>query len=173
MSKTAAGPYRSEKKIQFNLGKFSEASQASGFEIRIRQLDIRLPNINEARESIEHIIQTKLPESADNCKYAGKGSMGWGISWAYFEIPRTNLELLLDDCNSLPDTAVLGQDAGPKWNIEHPGDELDWWKPAELRNRKYAGKEKGTQPLLNRRIDICVGQIKDDLMGVYLVYHVD
>jgi hypothetical protein len=129
------------------------------------------------RKAIEHIIQAELPESVDNCRHDWKGSMGSGVAWAYFEISKTDLTLLLDKCDALPDSSELGQHAGPKWNIEHPGEELGWWKPSELNKRQYAGKEEGLQPLSisisGCRIDICVGEIDNNLMGVYLVYHVD
>jgi hypothetical protein len=125
------------------------------------------------QKAIEHIIQATLPESVGNCKYDGKGFMGSGVAWAYFEIPKTDLTLLLDKCDALPDSSELGQDADPKWNIEHPGEGLGWWKPSELNNRQYAGQEEGAQPVFGRRIDICVGEISKNLMGVYLVYHVD
>ena len=145
-----------------------------GFDIGAHEFPLESITYNgKDRKAIEHIIQVELPESVDNCKHDGKGFMGSGVAWAYFEIPETDLMFLLNKCDALPDSTELGQHAGPKWNIEHPGKELGWWKPLELKNQQYAGKEEGAQPVFGRRIDICVGEINKDLMGVYLVYHVD
>ena len=49
----------------------------------------------------------------------------------------------------------------------------DWWKPLELSQRQYAWYEKfGNSPMPHGpQMDICVGQIEDDLMGFYFVYH--
>ena len=138
---------------------------------------------NPQKERIERIIGVELPESAGNCRYDSKDyGMGNGIGWGYFEISNADLPGLLDATNNLPDAAELGQDPVARENIERAmqqaGVSITWWKPLTLRKRQYAEKIIGSEKvtgnmgiLMLPQIDICVGEIRDDLMGVYLVYH--
>jgi len=104
--------------------------------------------------------------------------MGHGIGWGFFEISRADLQYLLDASDNLPDATELGQDPGARENIERAmqqaGKSITWWKPLTLRKRRYAEKIIERMGLVgNRQIDICAGEIRDNLMGVYLVYHCD
>ena len=138
---------------------------------------------NPEKERIERIIGAKLPESAGNCRYDSKSyGMGNGIGWGYFEISWAELPGLLDATDNLPDASELGQDPGARENIERAmqqaGVSITWWKPLTLRKRQYAQKIIGSEKvtgnlgiLMLPQIDICVGEIRDGLMGVYLVYH--
>jgi hypothetical protein len=134
------------------------------------------------KKMIEHIIAAKLPESARNCRFHSKGRMGRGTCWAYFEISRGDLPALLDSTDHLPDSSELGQDPGIKFNIEQyveqEGESIAWWKPLTLQKRQYAQKVIGSDNVTGffelfmlPPIDICVGEIRDNWMGVYLVYH--
>ena len=137
---------------------------------------------NPHKKYIEHIIGTKLPKSARNCRYHSKGAMGSGTCWAYFEISRADLPVLLDSTDHLPGISELGQHPGIKFNIEQylerTGESLAWWKPLTLKNRQYAQKLLGGenvkdffQRMMLPAMDICVGEIRADWLGVYLVYH--
>jgi len=131
------------------------------------------------KESIEHIIGVKLPESVRNCRYHSKDyGMGSGVGWGFFEIPRLDLLQLLEASEKLPDASELGQNPGARENveraIEQTGESITWWKPLALEKRQYANKVLDSLgPVWSRQIDICAGEIRDDLMGVYLVYHCD
>ena len=134
---------------------------------------------------IEHIIGTKLPESVRNCRYHSKSyGMGRGTGWGYFEISRGALPALLDASDNLPNVSELGQNSGIRFNIEkyleRTGESITWWKPLTLQKRRYAqkiiGSEKVTESFaisMLPAMDICVGEIRDAWMGVYLVYHCD
>ena len=134
---------------------------------------------NAQRDRIERIIGVKLPESVRNCRYDSENyGLGHGIGWGYFEISRTNLRTLLDTTDNLPDVSELGQDPGARENIERAmqqaGKNITWWKPLMLQKRRYAEKIIESLGLVGiRQMDICIGEIRDDLMGVYLVYHCD
>ena len=103
-------------------------------------------------------------------------------TWGFFEISSSDLPGLLDASDNLPDASELGQDPGARENIERAmqqaGVSITWWKPLTLRKRQYAEKIIGSEKvtgnlgfLMLPQIDICVGEIRDGLMGVYLVYH--
>ncbi|MFH1717337.1 MAG: hypothetical protein ABIF19_08310 [Planctomycetota bacterium] len=108
--------------------------------------------------------------------------MGRGTGWGYFEISRRDLRRLLDTSDHLPDASELGQRYGIRYNIEQylerTGESIAWWKPLILRRRQYGQHiidseiVKGDLGILFLpQIDICVGEIRDDWMGVYLVYN--
>ena len=135
------------------------------------------------KEMIEHVVGARLPESARNCRdhYKNYG-MGRGTGWGYFEISRADMRYLLDASDYLPDASELGQHSGVRFNIEkyleRTGESITWWKPLTLQKRQYAqkiiGGEKVTESFalsMLPAMDICVGEIRDDWMGVYLVYH--
>ena len=136
------------------------------------------------KEMIEHVIGVKLPESVTDCRYHYKNlGMGRGTGWGYFEIARADLSQLLDTSDYLPDASELGQDPGVRFNIEEylerTDESIPWWKPLTLENRQYAQKVIGSENvkgvlglIMLPAINICAGEIRDDLMGVYLVYHV-
>lgn len=111
--------------------------------------------------------------------------MGRGTGWGYFEISRTDMRTLLDTSDNLPDASELGQHPGVRFSIEkyleREGESIAWWKPLTLQKRQYAQKVIGSEnvtgsfelDLLNLPvIDICVGEVRDDWMGVYLIYHI-
>lgn len=134
------------------------------------------------KEMIEHIIAARLPESARNCRFHSKGRMGRGTCWVYFEISRADLPALLDSTDHLPDSSELGQDPSIKFNIEQyveqEGESIAWWKPLILQKRRYAQKVVGSDNVTDRfqlmmlpAMDICVGEIREDWLGIYLVYH--
>ena len=131
------------------------------------------------KERIERVIGVKLPESARNCRYDSEDyGMGHGVGWGFFEIARPDLPGLLDSSDNLPDASELGQDSGARENIERAmqqaGVSITWWKPLTLQKRRYAEKIIESLGFVGiRQIDICAGEIRDDLMGVYLVYHCD
>jgi len=138
---------------------------------------------NPEKERIERVIGAKLPESARNCRYHSKNyGMGHGVGWGYFEISRVDLLQLLDATGNLPDASELGQHSGVRFNIEkyleRTGESIAWWKPLTLRKRQYAQKvidsENVTESfelIMLPAISICVGEIRDDWMGVYFTYH--
>ena len=108
--------------------------------------------------------------------------MGQGVGWGFFEISRADLQYLLDASDNLPDATELGQDPVARENIERAmqqaGVSITWWRPLTLQNRRFAQKILGGEKvtgnlglLMLAQFDICVGEIQDDLMGVYLVYH--
>jgi len=104
--------------------------------------------------------------------------MGSGVNWSFFEISRVDLSYLLEASETLPDVSELGQYPVAKENIERAieqsGEKIKWWKPLTLKKRQYASKVlESLGPVWSRQIDICVGKIRDDWMGVYLVYHCD
>ena len=146
---------------------------------------ISSPDYDAEKEMIEHVIATKLPDSVRNCRYHSKSyGMGRGTGWGYFEISGRDLSNLLNKSDNLPDATELGQHPGIRFNIEkyleRTGENIAWWKPLTLRNRRYAqkivGREKVTRSFelsMLPAMDICVGEIHDDIMGVYLVYHCD
>ena len=131
------------------------------------------------KEMIEHILAAKLPESARNCRYHSKShGMGSGTGWGYFEISRVDIPTLLDASDNLPDASEFGQDSGVKSDIEkylgRTGESIPWWKPLTLQRRLYACKVlENLGPVWSRQMDICIGEIRDGLMGVYIVYHCD
>lgn len=138
---------------------------------------------DQQKEMIEHVIEAKLPESARNCRYHFKNyGMGRGTGWGYFEISRADMRTLLDTSDNLPDASELGQHPGVRFNIEkyleRTGESIAWWKPLTLQKRQYAQKVIGSENITGSLdlfnlpvIDICVGEIRDDWMGVYLIYH--
>jgi hypothetical protein len=140
-------------------------------------------NDDPQKEMIEHVIAAKLPESVRNCRYHSKSyGMGSGTGWGYFEISRADLSILLDSSDHLPDASEFGQDSGAKFNIEkyleRTGESIAWWKPLTLQKRRYAQKILGSENVtgfLNLMMlpgmNICVGEIREDWLGVYLVYH--
>jgi hypothetical protein len=88
----------------------------------------------------------------------------------------------LNASDNLPDVSELGQNSGSRFNIEkyleQTGESITWWKPLTLLKRRYAqkiiGSEKVTESFaisMLPAMDICVGEIRDAWMGVYLVYH--
>lgn len=132
------------------------------------------------REMIEGFVGVKLSESVRNCRYHHKsyGAMGGGVTWGFFEISRADLLQLLGASQMLPDASKLGQDPVARENVERAmeqsGEGIIWWKPLALEKRQYASKVlESLGPVWSRQIDICVGEIRDDLMGIYLVYHID
>jgi len=134
------------------------------------------------REMIEHVLAAKLPASARNCRYHSKSyGMGRGTGWGYFEISMADLLALLDASDHLPSASELGQDSGSRFNIEkyleRTGESIAWWKPLTLRNRRYAQKIIGSENVTERfplsmlpSMSICVGEIRHDWMGIYIVY---
>jgi hypothetical protein len=134
---------------------------------------------NAQRERIERIIGVKLPESVRNCRYDSMSyGLGHGVGWFFFEISRADLSNLLDESDNLPNVSELGQDRVARENIERAmqqaGENLTWWKPLTLQKRQYASKVLASLRFIGgQQMDICVGEIRDDLMGVYLVYHCD
>lgn len=144
--------------------------------------EVSCDDYDPQKEMIGHIIAAKLPESARNCRFHSKGRMGRGTCWAYFEISRADLPALLDSTDHLPDSSELGQDPGIKFNIEQyveqEGESIAWWKPLTLQKRRYAQKVIGSENVTGSlnlmmlpAMDICVGEIREDWLGVYLVYH--
>lgn len=139
---------------------------------------------NPEKEWIEQIIGVKLPESVRNCRYHSKSyGMGYGTGWGYFEISRKDVPYLLDVSDNLPDASELGQDSGVRFNIEkyleRTGESIAWWKPLTLQKRQYAQKvidgENVTEVfelIMLPVINICVGEIRNDWMGVYFTYHI-
>jgi predicted dehydrogenase len=135
------------------------------------------------KEMIEHVFVAKLPKSVRNCRYHSKSyGMGRGTGWGYFEISRADLPALLDATDHLPDVSELGQDSGVRFNIEiyleRTGESIAWWKPLTLQKRRYAQKIIGSENVTENfalsmlpAISICVGEIRDDWMGVYFTYH--
>jgi hypothetical protein len=135
------------------------------------------------KETIEKVIGARLPESARNCRYHSKNyGMGHSTGWGYFEISRADMRYLLDASDNLPDISELGQDSGAKFNIEkyleRTGERIVWWKPLTLQKRQYAHKVIGSENatdfgsfMMLPVISICVGEIRDDWMGVYFTYH--
>ena len=153
---------------------------------------------NAAKEKIESLLGMELPTSAGNCKYhsISYGLARGGVGYGYFEINRTYIQSLLDGSDNFPDSSELGENQIAKENVEKAIEQWqkftatsdneknmkesaeilkDWWKPLELSQRQYASYEKfGNSPMPHGpQMDICVGQIKDDLMGFYFVYHTD
>jgi len=138
---------------------------------------------NPHKKSIEHIAGTKLPNSVRHCRYHSESyGMGSGATWGYFEISRKDLPVLLNTSDYLPDASKLSPDSGAKFNIEkyaeQTSEKITWWKPLSLRKRQYAqeivGSENVTdslQLLMYPAMDICVGEIREDWLGVYLFYH--
>ena len=108
-----------------------------------------------------------------------------------------DLPPLLDASDYLPDSSELGQNPVAKENVEvaiqqwqnftavsdhekqmkQSGENIEWWKPLKLNDRLYASKTLGesrdTALVYEPQMDICIGLIRDDLMGVYFVYHTD
>jgi hypothetical protein len=134
------------------------------------------------KEMIEHIIGAKLPESVRHCKYHSKDyGMGHGTAWGYFEILRADLRTLLDPSDYLPDTSEFGKHHSRfdiEKYLERTDENLTWWNPLMLKKRQCAQKVIGGENVtdfFNRMmlpvINICVGEIRDDWMGVYLIYH--
>ena len=91
------------------------------------------------------------------------------------------MRYLLDASDYLPDASEFGQHSGVRFNIEkyleRTGESIAWWKPLTLQKRQYAQKVIGSENvtgflelIMLPVIDICVGEIRDDWMGVYLVY---
>jgi len=135
---------------------------------------------NKEKKMIENILKVKLPESVRNCRYFGKDVLfGGGIGCGFFEISKNDLLYLLNTTETLPEISKFGQDSGPKDNIERAikisGENLTWWKPSILQRRQYAHKiiENLGRPFWSRHISICIGEIHNNLMGVYLVYICD
>lgn len=134
------------------------------------------------KEIIEKVFRARLPESVRNCKYHFKSyGMSGGIGWGFFEISRADMQYLLDASDYLPDTSVFGRHHSRfdmEKYLEQTGESIAWWKPVTLQKRQYAQKvidgenvteffERITLPVIN----ICVGEIRDDWMGVYFTYH--
>jgi hypothetical protein len=138
---------------------------------------------NPQKERIERVLGVKLPESVRNCRYDFKDyGMGSNVGWGFFEISRADLPYLLDASDNLPDASELGQNPGVRFNIEkyleRTGESIAWWKPLTLQKRQYTQQVIGSENVTDSielvmlpAVDICVGEIRDDLMGVYLVYH--
>ncbi len=108
--------------------------------------------------------------------------MGYGTCWGYFEISGADVQYLLDASAYLPDASELGPDSGARFDIEKYLQRMDesiaWWKPLTLQTRQYTQKVIGSENvtgflnlMMRPVIDICVGEIRNDLMGVYLVYN--
>ena len=83
--------------------------------------------------------------------------------------------------DNLPDVSELGHHPGVRVNIEkyleRTGESIVCRKPLTLRKRQYAQKIIGSDNVTESFelfmlpvIDICVGEILDDLMGVYFIY---
>ncbi|HCO94808.1 MAG TPA: hypothetical protein DIU00_12795 [Phycisphaerales bacterium] len=82
----------------------------------------------------------------------------------------------MNSSDYLPNAFELGQDSGSRFNIEkyleRTGESIAWWKPLILQKRQYAQKIiESLGPAWSRTIDICIGEIRDDWMGVYFVYN--
>jgi hypothetical protein len=88
----------------------------------------------------------------------------------------------LNASDNLPDVSELGQHPGVRFNIEkyleRTGESIAWWKPLTLQKRQYAHKVIGSENatdfgsfMMLPVISICVGEIRDDWMGVYFTYH--
>jgi hypothetical protein len=135
------------------------------------------------KEIIEKVFRAKLPASVRNCRYHSKDyGMGSSTEWGYFEISRADLRTLLNTTDNLPDVSELGQHSGARYNIEkyleQTGESIAWWKPLTLQKRRYAHKVIGSENVTDFGnfmmlpvIDICVGEIRDGWMGVYLTYN--
>ncbi|MGB2864644.1 MAG: hypothetical protein WBC05_15060 [Sedimentisphaerales bacterium] len=136
---------------------------------------------NPEKEWIEHIFGVKLPESTRNCRYHSKNyGMGYGTGWGYFEISRADMQYLVDSSDYLPDTSEFGKHHSRldmEKYLERTGESIAWWKPLTLQKRQYAQKVIGSENvtgifelIMLPVINICVGEIRDDWMGVYFVY---
>jgi len=130
---------------------------------------------------IEHIVGAKLPESVRNCRYHSKDyGMGYGRVWGYFEISRADMRTLLDASDYLPDASEFGQDHSRldiEKYLERTDEGIAWWKPLTLQKRQCSNKVIGSENvtgLLNLMMlpvtNICVGEIREDWMGVYFIY---
>ncbi|MEJ2702114.1 MAG: carboxypeptidase regulatory-like domain-containing protein [Sedimentisphaerales bacterium] len=134
-----------------------------------------------AKEMIEHIIDVNLPKSARNCKYHSVSlELGVVFCYGYFEIHRTDFLSLMDMSEKLPDASELGQNPFAIRQVEKAlelsSEPMAWWKPLSLDNRQYGNKVIFSSPsALGGYVGlaICTGEIRDDLMGVYLVYQAD
>ena len=133
------------------------------------------------REWIEQVFRASLPESARSCRYHFKNyGMGYSTGWGYFEIPRRDMRYLLDASDYLPDASEFGHHHSRleiEKYMERTGESIAWWKPLTLQKRQYAQKVIDSENVTDffelimlPVINICVGEIRDDWMGVYLVY---
>jgi hypothetical protein len=106
--------------------------------------------------------------------------MGYSTGWGYFEIPRRDMRYLLDASDYLPDASEFGHHHSRleiEKYMERTGESIAWWKPLTLQKRQYAQKVIDSENVTDffelimlPVINICVGEIRDDWMGVYLVY---
>jgi hypothetical protein len=133
-----------------------------------------------AKKSIEKIIVGKLPSSVRDCKYHYKKlGLGVVITYGYFEIPRRDLLSLLGTVKYLPDMSEFGQDIDAIRQFESSEkfvEGMEWWKPSSLNNRQYANKVIfSSNSVLSGYVGlaICLGEIQNDLIGVYLAYQAD
>jgi len=65
-------------------------------------------------------------------------------------------------------SAISAVQLNQRYTLTGSGSIKDWWKPMSLTEQQYAAKGLyGGMAVM----DICVGEIQGDIMGVYLVYH--
>ena len=139
-------------------------------------------NYDPQKEQIEKVFRVRLPESVRNCRYHFNSyGMGGGIGWGFFEISRTDIQYVLDASDYLPDTPEFGRHHSRfdiEKYLEQTGESIAWWKPLTLQKRQYTQKvidgENVTdffELIMLPVINICVGEIRDDLMGIYFTYH--
>lgn len=133
-----------------------------------------------ARQAIEHLIRGRLPDSARQCRHHVKSfGMGSSVAWMYFEATREDVLQLLDACPDLSDRSKLGQSPVAQENIEKSVERnqetIPWWHPWELRDRQYGDKTTSFDKLglFGSQFDVCVGELRNGLCGIYLVCHYD
>jgi len=133
------------------------------------------------KEMIENVFRARLPESVKNCRYHFKNyGMGYGRGWGYFEISRADMRFLLDASDYLPDASEFGRHHSRfdiEKYLERTDESIAWWKPLTLQKRQCAQKVIGSENvtgffelIMLPVINICVGEKRDDWMGVYFVY---
>jgi len=118
-----------------------------------------------------------LPNSAKDIKYYQESIFDVDFALIKFDIPLTDLKLILEKSKTLPNYSELKENALLRKRMEedkHPN--VEWWKPDKLENAKYAEwsevekLQQTPNTIVNvfKQTSVSCSEIRRGLMRVYI-----
>jgi tetratricopeptide (TPR) repeat protein len=138
------------------------------------QVEGEKTELEEHIEKISRLINAELPGSVSNVKFHQKGP--WGIlrTFVKFDIPFSDLKMLLRQSYMLPDFDQLSKDGEIRIPMQKDKIGPDWWKPEELKETLYGHwargyyAPEGIDIWIHYEWNICCSEINQHQMRVYL-----
>jgi len=125
---------------------------------------------------LSRLIKADLPDSASNIRFHVGGFGTTSKALARFDIPLSDLKILLSSSERLPEFSQLKDDPKIRDRMmdTYNFSDLNWWRPQELKTTVFGHWEEGYRAPENERIwihselQICCSEIEKDLMRVYI-----